>query len=114
MTNPPRFIDCASMTAAGLSFGIHKLIIAAGNAKLIMAGINKLKKSPNGTTPFCHTKSVVISPNGLNEPPALEATTTLMHANVTNFRLSLPIAKMTEPISSAVVKLLQAEEMKNA
>lgn len=88
-------------------------MMAAGITKLMMAGINREKKSPKGTTPFCHTNSVVISPKGLNEPPALEATTTLMQDKATNRGLPLPIAKITEPISKAVVRLLHAEEIKN-
>ena len=87
--------------------------MVAGITKLIIAGINKAKKSTKGTTSFCQTNKVVISPNGLNEPPALEATTTLIQDKVTNCRLSLPIAKITEPINKAVVKLLQPAEIKN-
>ena len=71
--------------------------MAAGIAKLTMAGISREKKSPNGTTPFCQTNSVVISPKGLNEPPALDATTTLIQDKATKRGLALPIAKITEP-----------------
>ena len=59
-------------------------MIAAGNAKFTTAGTNNEKKSLNGTTPLCQTNNVVISPNGLKDPPALVATTTLTAATVTN------------------------------
>ena len=49
------------------------------------------KNSPNFTTPFCQTMSVVISPNGLKAPPALAATTTLMQPKAMKRPLSAPI-----------------------
>jgi len=87
--------------------------MAAGMVKLTIAGIKREKKSVNGTTPFCQTNKVVMSPKGLNEPPAFEATTTLMQDKVTKRGQSLPIARITEPMSKAVVRLLQPAEMKN-
>ena len=112
ITQPPRFIAWASITAAGLSIGMKKCMQAAGINKLTRAGTNREKKSAKGTTPFCHTNSVVMSPKGLNDPPALEAITTLMQDKVTKRGLSLPMASITEPINKAVVKLLQPEEIK--
>ena len=58
--------------------------------------------------------SVVISPNGLNAPPALAATTTLMQATTTNFGRSRPTASATAPRMRAVVRLSAIGEMTNA
>ena len=84
---------------------------AAGTSQLIKDGMNSGKKSANGTSPFCQTISVVMSPNGLNAPPAFAATTMLMQATETNFGFFSPIAITTAPITSAVVKLSATGEM---
>lgn len=42
--------------------------------RLIRDGMNSVKNSRKETMPFCQTITVVISPNGLNAPPALAAT----------------------------------------
>ena len=76
----PFFKGTSSSEAFGVSFGIAKLIIAAGNKKLISEGINNEKKPKKPTLPDCQTISVVMSPNGLNAPPALAATTILIQA----------------------------------
>ncbi len=54
-----------------------------------------------------------MSPNGLNEPPALVATTMLTHAIDTKRRFLRAMAITTAPISNAVVRLLQTADMKN-
>ena len=55
--------------------------------------------------PRCHTISVVMSPNGLNAPPAFAATTMLTHARLMKRVLPLPTASTTAHITSAVVRL---------
>ncbi len=70
------------------------------------------KKPKKSITPFCQTIRVVISPNGLNAPPALAATTMLIHASATNFLCPTPTAITTAHISNAVVKLSAIGEMK--
>ena len=55
--------------------------------------------------PACQTISVVISPNGLNAPPAFAATTTLTHPMTTKRRFRPPTAMTTVAISKAVVRL---------
>ena len=55
-----------------------------------------------------------MSPKGLNAPPALAATTTLMQAALMNRPLPAPMAITTAPITSAVVRLSATGEMKNA
>ena len=55
-----------------------------------------------------------MSPKGLNAPPALAATTTLMQARATKRGLWEPTASTTAPISSAVVRLSAMGEMQKA
>ena len=110
----PFFSMTFSSEAFGVSLGIAKLIIAAGMRKLMSAGMNKAKNPKNSTLPDCQTISVVISPNGLNAPPALAATTILINAKDTNFGLSDPTANTTAPINKAVVKLSATGEIKKA
>ena len=82
--------------------------------------MNSAKNTQKSTAPllammfFCQTISVVMSPNGLNAPPALAATTILMHASMTNFLLPPPTAITTAAISSAVVRLSAIGEMQKA
>ena len=64
--------------------------------------------------PFCQTINVVMSPNGENAPPALAATTILIHATATNLVLSPPTAMATVAISNAVVRLSAIGDIKNA
>ena len=85
----------------------------AGIIKLITAGKNNLKKSANCNLLLCHTIKVVISPNGLNAPPALAATTILIQAQQINFLLSGATAITIADISNAVVKLSATGEIKN-
>ncbi|SFV87582.1 hypothetical protein MNB_SUP05-SYMBIONT-5-1196 [hydrothermal vent metagenome] len=86
----------------------------AGTTKLINDGTNNTKNSKNSTVPFCHTISVVISPNGLNAPPAFAATTILTKAIEIKRTLLPPTAITTAPIIRAVVKLSAIGEIKNA
>src|SRR5215467_10393640 len=78
---------------------------AAGTSQLMREGMNSAKKSANSTMPYCQTIRVVMSPKGLNAPPALAAITTLIQAAAMNRPLPVPIAMTTAPITSAVVKL---------
>src|SRR6185503_11222273 len=114
MKYPPFFTCTASIFTDGFSPEIVTEINAAGTSQLMREGTNSAKKSPNSTTPYCQTISVVMSPKGLNVPPALAATTTLMQAAAMNRPLLAPIAMTTAPITSAVVKLSATGEMKNA
>jgi hypothetical protein len=97
-----------------------KLIRHAGTNQLTKAGMNKLKKVQKVMRPllacmfFCQTIKVVMSPNGLNAPPAFAATTKLMQASKTNFVLLPPTANTTAPISKAVVRLSAIGDMKKA
>ena len=78
---------------------------AAGTSKLTTDGTKRRKKSKKSTTPACQTISVVMSPNGLNAPPAFAATTMLMKAIATKRGLPPPTAITTAPMTSAVVRL---------
>ena len=89
-------------------------MIAAGTSQFTTEGTNKTKNSSKAMIPFCHTISVVMSPKGLKAPPALAATTTLMHAITTKGRLAAPIATTTVAIKSAVVRLSAIGERTNA
>ena len=62
----------------------------AGTTKFTTDGTNSRKKSAKPTSPFCHTIKVVMSPNGLNAPPAFAATTMLMQASATKRGASRP------------------------
>ena len=61
--------------------------------------------------PFCHTIKVVMSPNGLNAPPAFAATTMLMQESATKRGASRPSAIATAHMTSAVVRLSATGEM---
>ena len=89
-------------------------MISAGTKKFTNEGRNKAKNSENLITPFCQTIKVVMSPNGLNAPPALAATTTLMQERVTNFDSPLATAMITAHMTKAVVKLSATGEIKKA
>ena len=89
-------------------------MITAGIKKLTAEGTNNAKKVVNSTMPFCQTISVVISPNGLNAPPALAATTMLIQANAINFVFLPPTFMTIAHINNAVVKLSAIGEMKKA
>ena len=116
ITNPPRLmITCSPFgVSAGLSTSMNQCIIAAGITKLTTAGINNLKNTPNSMTPLCQTIRVVISPKGLNAPPALAATTILMQASETKRGLSEPTDMTTAHMIKAVVKLSAIGEIINA
>ena len=103
-----------SSLAGGCPFGMANCMIAAGITKFINDGIKRAKNVPKSTMPFCHTIRVVISPNGLNAPPAFAPTTMLIQARLTKRVLSPPTESTTAHISSAVVRLSAMGEMKNA
>ena len=112
---PPGLISMvSSLSAFGVPFGKAKCMIAAGITKLTTEGINKLKKVAKSTMPFCHTISVVISPKGLNAPPALAATTILIQAIPIKAGLSAPTAITTAHMINAVVRLSATGEIKKA
>ena len=48
------------------------LMIAAGTSQFTSDGRNSAKNPENGISPFCHTISVVMSPNGENHRPLRE------------------------------------------
>ena len=79
-----------------------------------MEGSNSWKKSWNGSMPFCQTISVVMSPNGLNAPPALAPTTILIQDRDTNLALSRPTAITTAHMIRAVVRLSATGDRQNA
>ena len=108
----PRFNCTFYSIDSGWSLGIANDIITAGIKKFTRAGRNNTKKSPKGKIPFCQTINVVISPNELNVPPALAATTILIKLIVTNFGEFTPTASITAPINNAVVKLSAIGEIK--
>ncbi len=76
--------------------------------------MNRAKNPQKLTIPFCQTINVVISPNGLNAPPALAATTILIQAIETKRVLVPPTASTTAHINNAVVKLSATGEIKKA
>ena len=110
----PGFMVTISPLLSGCPAGTAKCMMAAGTTKLTSDGTNSTKKVQNSTMPFCHTIRVVMSPNGLNAPPALAPTTMLIQARVTKRVLSPPTASTTAHISSAVVRLSATGEMKKA
>ena len=75
--------------------------------------MNRLKKVKKSTIPACQTIKVVMSPNGLKAPPALAATTILIHPIAKNLLFPFPQASKTEHITSAVVKLSAIGDKKN-
>ena len=79
ITQAPSSSTAFSSRGGGLPAGSTTVMMAAGTSQLTSDGMNSTKNSWNATIPFCHTISVVMSPNGLNAPPALAATTMLMH-----------------------------------
>ena len=114
MRLPPRLIGTTSLLAAGFSSGTAKCMIAAGTTQLTREGMNRAKKVPKPTIPFCQTIRVVMSPKGLKAPPALAPMTTLMQPRETKVGLERPTARSTAHISSAVVRLSATGEMKKA
>ena len=86
----------------------------AGMIKFTNEGRNNLKNWKNSTYPACQTIKVVISPKGLNAPPAFAATTILTQLILVKFLLPFPTAKTTEHIVRAVVKLSAMGDKKNA
>ena len=109
----PTFMVTTRSLAAGPPGGTAKCMIAAGMTAFIKAGRNNVRKAWNGTTPFCQTIRVVMSPNGLKAPPALAATTILMQDNATNLGAAVPAAMDTADITSAVVRLSANGEITN-
>ncbi len=67
--------------------------------------MKRSKNSKNDSLPDCQTISVVMSPKGVNAPPAFAATTMLMQPSATKRALSRPIASSTAPMTSDVVRL---------
>src|SRR3954469_20281857 len=88
--------------------------MSAGTSQLTTDGTTNGKKPVNGTLPACQTMSVVMSPNGLNAPPALAATTILIQAGTTNAGLPRPMVNATAPITRAVVRLSRMGDITNA
>ena len=80
--------------------------------KHIRDGKKILKNDVNKSILFCHIIRVVISPKGLNAPPALAATTVLIQHIFINL-LSLLKDVITEHIIKAVVKLSAIGDKKN-
>src|SRR5688572_3536121 len=113
-TCAPGFVAIASASAIGRPAGIAKLMQAAGTNQLTAEGMNNAKNSKNPRISFCHTMSVVMSPNGLNAPPAFAATTTLIQAGAVNSALPRPTVTTTAPITNAVVRLSSTGDRKNA
>lgn len=70
----PRFSWISSSVLASGPVLTARLTMAAGMTRLIRDGMNSVKNPRKETMPFCQTIRVVISPNGLNAPPALTAT----------------------------------------
>ena len=103
-----------SVTGVGCSLPMVKPMIVAGTSQLASEGTNRAKNAENSTIPFCQTINVVMSPKGLKAPPALAATTMLIQATVTNFRLSPPTAIATVDINRAVVRLSAIGDITNA
>ena len=76
--------------------------------------MTKAKNVKNSTLPACQTIKVVISPKGLNAPPAFAATTILIQAIEINFGLEMPTAITTAQRTKAVVRLSASGDIKNA
>ena len=110
-TQPPYLTSTSSLMGSGLSTGTAKLIMPAVTTQLVMEGSTSTKNSWNCTWPACQIISVVMSPKGLNTPPALAATTTLMQPRTTKRVLSPPIETTTAAISRAVVRLSAKGDM---
>ena len=102
-----------SSSESGVPSGTAKCIMIAGTNQFTREGTNKTKNCKNSTCPFCQTIKVVISPNGLNAPPALAAITIFIQPITTNARLSAATAITTVAISSAVVKLSAIGDKQN-
>ena len=101
----PSFNSTFSLIASGFSLATNIDMITAGINQLTTEGMIKAKNVAKGTTPFCQTIKVVISPNGLNAPPALAATTILIQASAINLVFVPPTAIATVDINNAVVRL---------
>jgi hypothetical protein len=114
MRRAPGFSATRSACGAGRPRGTAKCMIKAGTMKFTTDGTNSRKKSANATSPFCHTIRVVMSPNGLNAPPALAATTMLTQDSATKPGISRPSAMTTAHITSAVVRLSAKGEITKA
>ena len=84
-----------------------------GIIKFTSEGKNNFKNWKNSTYPACQTIKVVISPKGLNAPPAFAATTIFTQLILVKFLLPLPTAKTTAHIVKAVVKLSAIGDKKN-
>ena len=113
-TNPPRLMGMVSVATAGRSRETVSDIKAAGMSQFTREGKKRTRNCSNGTTPFCHTMSVVMSPNGLKAPPALAATTMLIQAAAMKRLCPGPAAMATAPMTSAVVRLSAMGERKKA
>ena len=104
-TQAPCCKSALSVTGSGWSFPTAKLRIDAVTTQFTTEGMNRAKNSWKCTTPFCQTIRVVISPKGLNAPPAFAATTILIQAMAMNLVLLPPTATATAAINRAVVRL---------
>lgn len=77
------------------------------------AGRNNQKKSKNHAFPDVHAISVVMSPKGLNTPPAFAATT-ILRAQIIRKSLSFVSVNITVERIKAVVRLSTRGERKKA
>ena len=114
IVQPPNLTSASSARTRGRPAGSAKCMIAAGTRKLTTDGTKMRKNSKNSTLCACHTISVVMSPNALQAPPALAATTRLSKARDTKRWFPCPTARMTAAMISAVVRLSRIAERKNA
>ncbi len=114
ITPPPFLIRTSPLAAGGVPRATAKCMMVAGINQFTSDGRNRWKNPQKSMIPRCHTIRVVMSPKGLNAPPALAATTMLMQASETNLGLSRPTASTTAHITSAVVRLSMIGDRQNA
>ena len=102
-----------SVDPSGFILGTKGYMINAGTTQFSNDGINKKANFKVSTLPEVQTIRVVISPKGLQAPPALAATTILIKAGIINLEFPLLTAKATVDIKRALVKLSASGERKN-
>jgi hypothetical protein len=114
MTKPPYLTSASSRPRGGLPVGTAKCMHSAGTSQFTTDGTKIRKNSKNSTLCACHTIKVVMSPNALQAPPALAATTMLMKPRLTKRALPAPTASTTADMIRAVVRLSSTADRKNA
>src|SRR5690349_15576361 len=114
MPIPPGLTRTRPGTGSGKPLGSAKCMARAGTSQFASEGRNSWKKSKNSALCACHTINVVMSPNALQAPPALAATTRLINESVAKRACPPPTASTTADITSAVVRLSSTGEMKKA